>query len=187
FLPDVLAHGGVAYNDLPVALAYFFALWRIDEVVRRPSIAPAAGAGLAVGIALGIKHSAVALAPAAVLLLVAEAALRRTDREWWKRLAPAAGVVVVATYLTLVLIYRGDFTLAEYRYALSFVFTQVTGTAAPSYLLGRVSTQGFWYYFPVAFLFKTSAAFHVLFGGALVYFGSRFESVPQVLRSPLRV
>ena len=187
FLPDVLAHGGVAYNDLPVALSYFFALWRIDEAIRRPSTARGVGAGLAVGIALGIKHSAVALAPAAVLLLVAEATLRRTDREWWKRVAPAAGVAGVAAYLTLVLIYRVDFTLAEYRYALDFVFTQVTETAAPGYLLGRVSTQGFWYYFPVAFLFKTSAGFHVLLGIALLYFGSRFTSLLQVVGSPLRV
>ena len=186
FLPDVLAHGGVAYEDVPVTLAYFFALWRIDDALRRPSTARAVGAGLAVGIALGIKNSAVALAPAVVLLLVAEAALRRTDRDWWKRLARAAGVAAVATYLTLVLIYRGDFTLAEYRYALGFVFTQVTGTDAPSYLLGHIRTQGVWYYFPVAFLFKTSAAFHVLLGVAVLYFGSRFTSLVQVLRSPLR-
>jgi len=86
-----------------------------------------------------------------------------------------------------VLIYRGDFTLGEYRYALGFVFTQVTETAQPSYLLGRVSTQGFWYYFPVAFLFKTSAGFHVLLGVALLYFGSRLRSLLQVLGSPLRV
>jgi len=187
FLPDVLAHGGVAYNDVPVALGYFFALWRIDEVVRRPSTARAVGAGLAVGIALGIKHSAIALAPAAVLLLVAETALRRTDQEWRKRLALAAGAALAAAYLTLVLIYRGDFTLAEYRYGLGYVFTQVTQRPAPGYLLGRISTEGFWYYFPVAFLFKTSAGFHVLLGMALLYFGSRFRSVRQVLRSPLRV
>src|SRR5207249_273045 len=97
FLPDVLAHGGVAYNDLPVALGYFFALWLIDENLRRPSTARGVGAGLAVGIALGIKHS------------------------------------------------------------------------------------------PVAFLYTTCAGLHVLVGIALLYFGSRFRSLLQVVGSPLRV
>jgi dolichyl-phosphate-mannose-protein mannosyltransferase len=187
FLPDVLAHGGVAYNDVPIALAYFFALWRVDAAIRRPGLALAVGAGVAMGIALGVKNSAVGLAPTAVLLLSAEAALRHADRAWWKGMAPAAVAAAATAYLTLVVIYRGDLTLAEYRYALSFAFAHVTGTGVPSYLLGRVTTEGFWYYFPVAFLFKTSAGFHVLLAVALLYFGSRCKSVPQVLRSPLRV
>jgi 4-amino-4-deoxy-L-arabinose transferase-like glycosyltransferase len=187
FLPDVLAHGGVAYNDVPVALTYCFALWRLDDAIRRPVPARAVGAGIAVGLALGVKNSTVALAPAGVLLLVAEAVLRRADREWWRRLVPAAGAAAAATFLTLVLIYRGDFTLAEYRYALGFALREVTQPDKPSYLFGRISVQGFWYYFPVAFVFKTSAGFHVLLGVAALYFGSRLKSLPQLLRSPLRV
>jgi predicted membrane-bound dolichyl-phosphate-mannose-protein mannosyltransferase len=186
FLPDVLAHGGVAYNDVPIALAYFLALWRVDEAIRRPGLALAVGAGLALGIALGVKNSAVGLAPTAVLLLSAEAALRRADRAWRRGVAQAAVAAAVTAYLTLVVIYRGDLTLAEYRYALSFTLRQVPETNASSYLLGRVSTEGFWYYFPVAFLYKTSAGFHALLAVALLYFGSRCTSVLQVLRSPLR-
>src|SRR5690606_2714392 len=37
FLPDVLAHGGVAYNDVPHALAFFAAAWGIDAAVRSPT------------------------------------------------------------------------------------------------------------------------------------------------------
>jgi predicted membrane-bound dolichyl-phosphate-mannose-protein mannosyltransferase len=187
FLPDLLAHGGVAYNDVPITLAYFFALWRIDEAVRKPSTARALGAGAAIGLALGIKNSAVALAPAAVLLLLAEGVVRRTDRDWWKRVVPAVALTAVAVYLTLVLIYRGDFALKEYQYALSFVFKQVTTTRAPSFLLGKVSTEGFWYYFPVAFLYKTSAGLHILLALSVIYFGSHVKSVQQLLRSPLRM
>ena len=187
FLPDVLAHGGVAYNDMPIALAYFAALWRLDEAVRRPSIGNAAWAGLTTGLALGIKNSAVALAPAALLLLLAELTLRRADRKWLQQAGVAALAAVGSGYLLLVLIYRGDFLLSEYRYALSFVFRQVTGTRAPSYLLGNVSTEGFWYYFPVAFLYKTSAGFHILLALALMYFGRHLRSVQQLLKSPLRV
>ena len=187
FLPDLLAHGGVAYNDVPITLAYFLALWRIDAAVRSPTVGRALGAGAAIGLALGIKNSAVALAPAAILLLLAEAVTRRADKEWWKRMLPATAATAAAVYLTLVVIYRGDFALAEYRYALSFVFKQVTETRAPSFLLGKVTTTGFWYYFPVAFLYKTSAGFHILLALALLYFGSHLKSAQQLLRSPLRV
>jgi 4-amino-4-deoxy-L-arabinose transferase-like glycosyltransferase len=186
FLPDLLAHGGVAYNDVPITLAYFCALWRIDEAVRAPTPARALGAGAAIGLALGIKNSAVALGPAALLLLAAEAVVRGADREWWKRVLPSVALTALATYLTLVLIYRGDFALSEYKYALSFVFKQVTTTSAPSFLLGKISIEGFWYYFPVAFLYKTSAGFQILLALAVIYFGSRVKSV-QLLRSPLRM
>lgn len=187
FLPDLLAHGGVAYNDVPITLAYFFALWRIDEAARAPAPARALVAGAAIGLALGIKNSALALAPAALLLLLAEAVVRRTDREWRKRVIPTVAITVGGAYLTLVLIYRGDFALSEYRYALSFVFEQVTATGAPSFLLGTITIGGSWYYFPVAFLYKTSAGFHILVALAVLYFGSRVRSVHQLLRSPLRV
>jgi 4-amino-4-deoxy-L-arabinose transferase-like glycosyltransferase len=187
FLPDLLAHGGVAYNDVPITLAYFFALWRIDAAAREPTVRRALVAGAAIGLALGIKNSAVALAPAAFLLLAAEAVVRRADKEWRKRILPAALATGFAAYAMLVVIYRGDFALTEYRYALSFVFRQVTATRAPSFLLGKVTTTGFWYYFPVAFLYKTSAGFHVLIALALLYFGSHVKSVQQLLRSPLRM
>lgn len=187
FLPDVLAHAGVAYNDLPIATAYLAALWLIDAAIRRPTLARALAAGVVTGLALGIKNSAVALAPAALLLLVAEYAVRRGDRVWQKRILPAALLTPVAIYLTLVLVYRSDFALSEYRYALNFVFGQVTQTRAPSYLLGRVLLEPVWYYFPVAFLFKTSVGFQLLLVAALLYFARRVHSLRQVLSSPLRV
>src|SRR5690606_4110170 len=46
FMPDVLAHGGVAYSDLPVTLAVFGAAWMIDETVRAPSWKRGAVVGL---------------------------------------------------------------------------------------------------------------------------------------------
>ena len=187
FLPDVLAHGGVAYNDVPIALAYFAGLWLLDQAIRNPNLVRALAAGVACGLALGVKNSAVALAPAGVLLLAVEALQRRGDRGWWKDVSIGAIVALAGVYFTLVLIYLGDFTLTEWRYAIGFVFKQVTATRAPSYLLGSVSTEGFWYYFPVAFLYKTSLGFHALLVLAIWYFARHVRSVRQVLGSPLRV
>ena len=185
FLPDVLAHGGVAYNDVPLALAYLTAVWLLDGFVRRPNLARAIACGVACGAALAVKNSAVALFPVALALLVAEALTRPADRKWLIRAGAGSLAAAAAVYLSLVLVYRGDFTLGEYRYGLSFVFAQVTSRPSVSYLLGNVSL-GVWYFFPLAFLYKTSAAFHVLMLIAVVASLRRRPGLQQLLQSRLR-
>lgn len=186
-LPDVLAHGGVAYNDVPLALAFLAAVWSIDAAVRRPALRRAVVAGLAIALALGVKNSAIVLAPIAVLLLAWEAWIRRSDQAWWRAVLPAAAATLAAVYLGLVAIYRGDFMLAEYRYALGFVLSQVTATPAPGFLLGRISADGFWYFFPVAFLYKTSAGLHALMALAAIGFIAALRAdYRRVWRSRLR-
>ncbi|MGH7501814.1 MAG: ArnT family glycosyltransferase, partial [Longimicrobiales bacterium] len=190
FLPDVLAHSGVAYNDVPVTLAIFAAVWLADNAVRRPTLYRGAAFGIVAGLALGTKNSAVALAPIVLLLLAAEAIVRRAERNWLKRLPLAIGAALITTYLAIVLVYRGDFLLSEYRYALDFVFGQVTEPEYPSYLLGRTTVGGWWYYFPVAFLFKTSAGLHVLLALGAIHSATRLreaESFRRLLQSRLRV
>jgi hypothetical protein len=163
FLPDVLAHGGVAYNDLPLALAYLLSVWALDAVLREPSWQRGVLAGASVGFALGVKISAVALGPVAIVLLLFELMHRGIDFKWIGKIAQAILVALIAAYLTLVLIYGGDFTLQQFQFALQSKFRHVTtGHGAAGFLLGKASPQGFWYFFPVAFLYKTSAALHVL-------------------------
>src|SRR5690606_1403900 len=67
-LPDVLAHGGVAYSDVPVALMILASLWAWHEAARRETLTTAGIAGALTAIAVGIKFSAVALIPAAGLI-----------------------------------------------------------------------------------------------------------------------
>jgi len=180
-LPDVLGHGGVAYNDVPVALAFAAAVWAIDTAIRTASWQRAIVAGLLIGLALGVKNSAVALAPVALILLVWEAFARRRDRAWLRRIGVAALATIAALYVALVIVYRGDVTLAEYRYALGFAFGHVTSLPVPSYLNGQVSVGGWWYFFPLVFFYKTSAGLHVLLGIAIVALGARLRFAPAAL------
>jgi hypothetical protein len=196
FLPDVLAHGGVAYNDLPLATAFLGAVWAFDRVARTPNLRTGLVAGFALALALAIKFSAVALLPVALLLVLVEAA---TGRErallWLAKLAGATAVAALATYVTLVVMYRGDPTLAELRYGLDYTFKHVNlGHSAPGYLLGKFSPTGWWYYFPLAFLFKTPAALHLLALLAILGFyhhrtgmaGGVRTKLHAILGSPLR-
>lgn len=161
--PDVLAHGGVAYNDLPLALAFLLAVWALDVCARRPTPSRAALGAVAVAATLGVKLSALALAPVAGALLAAEAWGRRSDRAWWKRAGVASAVGVLALWVALVALYRGDPSLTLLRFNFWRTVLHATGGhEAPAYLLGRTSSGGWWYYFPVAFLFKTPVALQTL-------------------------
>jgi hypothetical protein len=189
FLPDVLGHGGVAYNDVPLALLYVLAVAAADAAVRRPSIARGVAAGLVLALAVGVKFSAVAVLPAIAVLIGLEAASRRMERAWLGKLVPAALAGLVATYLVLVAIYRGDFALAEMRYGLDYTFNHVSrGHGAPGYLTGSLSPKGWRWFFPLAFLYKTPAALHLVLLAALVGFlrTTRDASVRELIRSEAR-
>ncbi|MGD8276563.1 MAG: phospholipid carrier-dependent glycosyltransferase, partial [Gemmatimonadota bacterium] len=189
FVPDVLAHGGVAYNDLPMALAYLVAIAAGDVAVRRPSVWRGALAGAAAALALSVKFSAVVVAPAVALLIAFEAMSRRFDRRWLVRLAPALLAGVATAYLCMVVVYRGDFTLAEMRYGLEYTFGHVTrGHSAPGYLVGQLRHSGWRWFFPLAFLYKTPAALHLLLLVSLLGFArsTRGASIRRLLASPLR-
>lgn len=172
-LPDVLAHGGVAYNDLPLALAFLVALWALDGAVRHPTPLRAAGTGLAVAVALGVKLSALALAPVAALLVAAEAAFRGRDRAWWRDVAVSVAVGVLALWAGLMVLYRGDPTLTLFRLGIwRTVLHTEGGHPAPAYFMGAESADGWWWFYPVVFFFKTPAAFQALValgGGALLH------------------
>ena len=161
FLPDVLAHSGITYNDVPVTLALFAAVFAADRAVRAPSAASMALAALLAGIATGVKLSGAIVLPILAVLGALEAVGRRGDRAWWKAIARGLPVYALALYGTLVAIYLGDFHLGRF---LDLVRTTAGfgNLGRPALILGKVSHTGFWYFFPVAFLLKTPAALHAL-------------------------
>ncbi len=188
FLPDVLAHGAVAYNDLPLALAFFVAVWAVDAWVRDPDPRRGALAGAAAALALGVKFSAIALAPAVVGLVAAEALSRRDRRGWGRALAVSGAAALAALYVVTVAIYGFDPTLRGLRFGFWMtVIHAAQGHPAPAFLLGRTSATGWWWYFPVSFFLKTPAALHLLGLAALVaYVGSARGRGRALLASPLR-
>ncbi|MEM7414508.1 MAG: hypothetical protein AAF389_03365 [Gemmatimonadota bacterium] len=173
-MPDVLAHGGVAYNDLPLACAFLFAVWALDVLVRKPTVVSGATAGLAVAISFGMKMSALALGPIAVVLLGLEAWSRRVERgtaglmEYLRASSIPIGTSLVTAWATLAVLYRGDPTLTLFRFNVWRTIAHASGGhPAPAYLMGSTSAEGWWYYFPVAFLFKTPVVLHLLIIGAI--------------------
>ena len=85
--PNLLTHGAFVTTDSAIACLFFgtvFALWRW---VRAPSVGRLLVVGVAAGLALAAKHSAVVLLPVIVVLLVGEFGAR----VWERRKKTAAG------------------------------------------------------------------------------------------------
>ena len=164
FAPDVLAHGGVAYNDVPLALTFFTGLWAVDAFARVPTKRSGAVAGLAVALALATKYSAISLLPAAVVVLALEAVGNRDRRRWATAFARGALVAVLVGYIALVGLYGGDSTLSSLFHGVFFKVEQARASTdgLVPYLMGTTSERAPWYFFIVAFFFKTPVALHLL-------------------------
>jgi hypothetical protein len=187
FDPNLLAHAGLATNDVAVtlgSLAALFAFWRF---LRRPTLSRSLLAGLVLGLAQGTKLNALLLFPVQALLGVVYVFwLYRTSRDlppsskysllsWIKGCAViwlVAGFVLWATYgfeLRVV----GDLPLpvpaGTHLFLLERV-AQATGGGHPGFLMGEISTQGWWHYFPVAFAIKTPLPTLIVLLAAVIAF-----------------
>jgi hypothetical protein len=191
FMPDVLAHGGITYNDVPMGVAFLGAVWGLDAAARRPTARTFTVAAALCTVALGVKFSSLALAPIAFVLVACEVIGRADGRkEYALRVARLLPLALVVVYLGLVAIYLGDFALRDFRWGLDFniVHAAEGHGGVPAWLLGRSDPSGFWYFFPVAFLLKTPVALHALLGLALLglALGVRGRTVRGLATSPLR-
>jgi tetratricopeptide (TPR) repeat protein len=54
-----------------------------------------------------------------------------------------------------------------------FVYAQTSARHMPAFLAGSISTDGWWYYFPIAFLIKTPSALILMFAIGLVVYARR--------------
>jgi hypothetical protein len=178
FDPNILAHGNLATNDIGVtcfATLTLFAFWRW---MIRPTGARALIAGLALGLTLVSKFSALYLIPVLMIILV-------TDRIWKSTSASRLSVKTTLAYLAVIAaaaccaIWAGygfrvgtlkgfPFPAREYLTALQAGTALVAG-GKPSFLLGAYSSTGWWYYFPVAFAVKTPLPTLILIGASFVF------------------
>lgn len=168
FLPDMLAHSGVAYNDVPLALGFLVSLYAFDAAARNPSPRRVVLAALVLAFTVCVKYSGVVLGPALVVVVALEAfAGRWRDPAWRRSIAIAVPVFLAVVWIVIALVYLGDWTLAAFRDGLR---RSIAAADAGRYgnLLGERYVGGRWYFFPVAFLLKTPAALHVLTLLALV-------------------
>ena len=206
FEPTLLAHGAVITTDMGMSLFLLATVYAFYRYVKRPSVVRLVSVGLASGLAMATKHSAVLIPPILILLGIAEVTERRrnsnAEEQPVKRgqtaLRLVAAIIVIGLIAGIVLWSSYGFhfhprqgvetteRLTAYAARLKHPFqakmivtfahahllpesylyglTDVGFTAefSHAYLLGKIYPHGVWFYFPVAFVIKTTLGLLIL-------------------------
>jgi hypothetical protein len=200
FDPNLIAHGRLVTTDLGITMLFFLSTYLFWRFLRRPSLAALLLTSVAVGLAHSTKYSAVLLFPMLGMLGMIEAfsgngALCQVwpqpvlGKRWLSGLTvlgTAMAVIVVLAGLTVWAVYGFSYgqptgwqvsTPAPiYIEGLVRTFGHAASIGHPAFLMGDRSTQGWWYYFPVAFALKTPLpALLGLLGAVLSSLWQRFS------------
>lgn len=199
FSPAMLAHGHLVTLDMAGALGFVLTLFLFWRFLERPGPAAGVGVGAAAGAALLCKLSSAVLAPALLLSLLVQLCGPGRRAASAPRFTGSLVLVPLVALLVVNLGYgfTGSFaplgraaflpggTLAGLAGALPGLrlplplpllegIDQVTQVAVARtdyfFLLGELSTSGWWYYQPVAFLAKAPLPLLLLSGLALAAF-----------------
>ena len=198
FCPPVLAHSAAATTDLPLLAMFLFAILRMFILLQKPGIANAIIAGVAIGLAVATKFSAIPfLFTSAALLIIFDEYFRNTKTPKLIHLLHT----LACALLTIWALYRFSVgpILAPHAFRPDQVaaLQRLPGSVlailyfkwmpAPelfrgllsvyamnlhgriAYLLGDTYVGGRWAFFPVAILVKTPIALLILSALGVIY------------------
>ena len=193
FNPMAIAYGHMTNTDIGVTLGMTVTLYLLGQFLEKPNARLAILCGAATGIALTMKFTAIVLAPIFVVTLaVSWNRLNLT----LLRLIKLAGFSLLAMWAVILLVYcprwmpvrppteaeiaalniptwfrslRPVLIPPDFFKVIAMALAQSKG-GYESYLMGDWSQHGWWYYFPLAFFFKSPVAFIILVLGSLVIF-----------------
>lgn len=192
FEPNIVAHGAYVTTDMGIVCFMFASIYALYRFIKAPCWTRMITLGLASGLALATKNSALLLLPMAVALVATELLWVRPAAQVPAGAAKRLIAGLLASSVIAVLVLWGCYgfhnsaepgglveqlnqthsglflALARWHllpetYLSGLVGVgQMTGGATPTYLFGKIYTHGVWFYFPAAFIIKSTAAFLVL-------------------------
>lgn len=157
FDPNILAHGSVAGTDLGAALFITLALFLLVRFMRRSTISLLVLAGVALGLAQGAKLSSVMLLPVVVLLVLLRPARLGVRLFSLVSLLLIAFAVLWGIYAFELEVVAGvPFPVPASSHHIPWLrLRQHMTDGHAAFLVGENRLQGWWYYFPVAFVLKS--------------------------------
>jgi 4-amino-4-deoxy-L-arabinose transferase-like glycosyltransferase len=164
FCPNVLAHARLITPDIVVTAFSFITLYHFWKMLKEERGSTALIAGIALGLALLSKFTAVLLIPVCIALALI-----------WLfhyKLLPWRNYLIFGAvgFAVLLLGYRGD--LEPYFSGIRFQ-QEHASQGQSSFLCGDYSQRGWWYYYTVAFFLKTPIAAILSLAAALVFYFKR--------------
>jgi hypothetical protein len=202
--PNLQAHAALVTTDFGIACFMFGALYFLWRTTRRWSAGNVAGLTVFFALAIVSKYSAVLLGPIVLLLLILARVKPLRIAGLVLLLAAAAWLAVWATYgfryapsANASWLYRFDQDAETIRrvpvtarvvswadahrllpnvFLQGFLHGQSKAQLRSAFLAGKISTSGWWYYFPAAFLIKTPASLILLLVAGLMICAWRWRS-----------
>ena len=181
--PNIIAHGRYVTTDISCTVFYLLTgtLW--ISYLRNPTKSTCAFAGLSLGLALVSKFSMVVLVPLLPILLIVHAMVTLVPFATLERRILAIVFVYITAVGVIAIVYLPD-TMASLNTAIYDqipapvipFFRYIAGIGVPllhqktghaSYLLGTLSSSGWWYYFPFVFAVKSPVGLLLLFSLAI--------------------
>jgi len=192
FCPNLLAHGGLATVDLGVTFFLFLSIGTffltLQEITRKRMIM----LGVFIGLALASKVSGLIIFPYFFLIFGLFLITGKTSKKNIYFMIEKYKVAIIISFVVLLSIYffmigkdylssaYGDSSVVERIKASFFEYAKQLKAIyywsskpydKPQFLLGQFSFSGWWYYYPVAFFFKTPIPILILlFAGMLGLF-----------------
>ena len=191
FDPNLLAHGALITTDVGLACFMFLSVYLYYRFLKSPSALRLIAAGLAVGLVLAVKHTGLLVLPILFLLSFTEIRGRALKTFGSLALITLIGCLVLWSFYRFRYDARPNGLqlnppLAEYvkglepyeawpistaarfhllpeSYLYGLVDVKLTANYYTSYVLGKVYAHGVWFYFPVAFLIKSTVGVLALF------------------------
>ena len=153
--PNVIAHASLATTDMAFATVSLACVAAMIGYFRNPSPAWTAVLGVALGAGLSVKYSGVLLVAATLALFAMQ-----FQRARWKRdvtLMVIAALVAWALhgFATAPIASAGGLHLPIFFRGLA-VQADLDAAGQEAFLLGATSQHGWWYYFPVALVLKST-------------------------------
>jgi len=145
FCPNLLALSSLAVPDLPLALFSFMFVYFLWRCFQGGGAIDRYWAGLALGLALLSKYTALLLLPVALSLLLIQPQANR------RKMVTNAVIISGCAFVTLLVGYQFDLT----PYLLGLRLQMDNAQTADVFLMGENSTTGWWYYYFVVFALKT--------------------------------
>lgn len=217
FDPNLLAHGAYVTTDAALTLGFFASIYTFYRYVKVPSAGRLVICGLAVGLALSVKHTGILVFPTLILLAISELWINRGTRSpvdpprssqsnIGSHVTRLVFALVIITAISITFLWacygfryraRPDgmelnpplaqyiqrlqrprervpveiaarFHLLPESYLDGLVDVRLMSDFYQSYLFGKIYPHGVWYYFPAAFVIKSTIGFMALLLLAIV-------------------
>jgi hypothetical protein len=193
FDPNLLAHGALITTDVGLACFMFLSVYMFYRFVKSPTALRLIAAGAAVGLVLAVKHTGLLVLPILFLLALCEIVFKKSALKLFGSLVLITLIGWVVLWSTYRFRYDArpnglqlNPPLVEYvkglkpyeawpvsvmarlhilpeSYLYGLVDVKLTANYYTSYLLGKVYAHNVWFYFPVAFLIKSTIGVLALF------------------------